>query len=420
VRALLFIAGRQLWDRRGLFGIAVAGVVLGVTSLIALTGIMRGMQVRFLATILEVSPHVIVLDTTLGQPRPIVDRLLDPTASRGPSLTRIIRPRDTTRQRRIDRPTETTHAIAQLEGVTAVAAVVIGSAVVSAGTKELPVELRGIDAVAQDRVTPLRAKLVAGSLVEFAGSGDGVLVGRALADLLGVGLGDSLGCGSASGAQARLRVVGVFETGVLVLDKTRIYVPTRLAQTILGHGDTIDRLELRLTDPARAPEVTTRIEALFGYDAEAWQETNASMLSVFTQQNMITGMIIGAVLVVGGFGILAIQIMIVLEKRRDIALLKSVGYTAGDVLTIFLVEGGVVAVIGAAIGAGAGHLALLAASQMTTTGMGGTRASGFAIWEAPILYVLAVTFAVAIGLLASLVPAWRAARVEPIDVLRGT
>jgi lipoprotein-releasing system permease protein len=417
MRAQLFIAWRQLWHRKLLNSIAVLGVMLGVLALISITGIMRGFQTRFLDTILQISPHVVVLDTELGEKRPVIDLLLGDS----PSATRILHQTPTDRQRRIARPTESARALSRLEGVEAVALLVVGNAVASAGSKELPVELRGIDPAVQDRVTPLRDKVVAGALEELGGAVDGAVIGGELAEQLGVAVGDTIACASARGERARLRIVAIFETGVQSLDKGRLYVTTRQAQTILGRGDVIDRIELRLADPERAPAVTARIEALFGYDAESWQETNSSMLDVFAQQNVITRIIIGAVLLVGGFGILSIQIMIVLEKRRDIALLKSVGYSSRDVLAIFLTEGAVVAFLGAALGAGASRILLdLLRGLRSASGFGYTKPSTFAIYERPSVYALAFVFAVVVGLLASLVPAWRASRVEPVDVLRGS
>jgi lipoprotein-releasing system permease protein len=417
VTALLFIAWRQLWHRKLLNGIAVLGVMLGVLTLIAITGIMRGFQTRFLDTILELSPHVVVFDTELGEPRPIVDQLLG-----GTGATRVVRQTSPDRQRRIERPSETARTIASFAGVVAVAPLVVGSAVASAGSKEMPVELRGIEPAVQDQVTPLRDHIVAGSLDDLGGAVNGAVIGIQLAEELGVNVGDNLVCSSGRGEAIVLRVVAVFDTGIATLDRGRIYTPTRLAQDILDRGDVIDRLEIRLADPALAPAMTARLEALFGRDAESWQETNASMLDVFAQQNTITRLIIAAVMLVGGFGILSIQIMVVLEKRRDIALLKSVGYSSRDVLAIFLTEGAVVAVLGAALGSGFGHVLLAALRQLPAAsgGLGYTRPSTFAIYERPLVYVIAIAFAVLVGVLASLVPAWRASRVEPVDVLRGS
>ena len=297
MRAELFIAWRQLWHRKLLNGIAVLGVTLGVLTLIAITGIMRGFQTKFLDTVLQISPHVVMFDTSLGQPAPVVDQLLGGDRR----ATRIVRQTSTDRQRRIARPGETVAAIRALPGVIAAAPLVVGSAVASAGSKTLPVELRGIDPAVQDAVTPLRRFVVAGGFAELGGAVDGAMIGYQLAAQLGVGVGDSLGCVAGQGERFNLRVVALFDTGVAGLDKGRVYVPTRLAQTILGRPDVIDRIELRLVDPDRAPGTSAQLEALFGYDAESWQETNASMLGVFDQQNLITGLIIGAVLVVGGF-----------------------------------------------------------------------------------------------------------------------
>jgi lipoprotein-releasing system permease protein len=312
-------------------------------------------------------------------------------------------------------------AILGLPGVVGVAPLVVGSAVASAGAKEQPIELRGIEPALQARVTPLADSVVTGSLGDLGGAVDGALIGAGLAAELRLAVGDNLTVASGRGQRVILRVVATFETGVAAIDKGRVYVPARLAQTALGRGDTIDRLEVRLRNPDDAPALSARLERLLGYDAESWQETNASILGVFKQQNMITGLIIGAVLLVGGFGILSIQVMVVLEKRKDIALLKSVGYSSRTVLSIFLLQGAAVSVLGAALGSGLGHLLLsFMRTLRSASGLGYSKPSTFAIYERPLVYVLAFSFAVAIGLLASFLPAWRASRVEPVDVLRGS
>ncbi len=415
MKALLFIATRQLWDRKLLNGIAVLGVVLGVLTLVGITGIMHGFQNRFLDTILKISPHVVVLDQKLGRPESIVSRLLGT-----PIVAAVSHQTNTDRQLRIVRPEETLGAIRGLSGVEAASGVVVGNAVVSVGVKAMPVEVRGVDPAVQDRVTPLRVNLVAGDMRALSGSVDSAMIGQALGDLLGVKIGDSIDCIAARGDRTTLRVVAFFETRITMIDKARVYTSQRVAQSLLGRGDAIDRIEIKLLDPEGAPEVAERLERIFGYDAESWQETNASILGVFAQQNTITGMMIGAVLAVGGFGILAIQIMIVLEKRKDIALLKAVGYSARDVLAIFLFEGSTIAVLGALIGSIAGHYLLEALRHVRAAGMAYVRPENFAIHETFSMYVSAVAFAVLVGVLASLVPAWRASRVEPVDVLRGT
>ena len=159
----------------------------------------------------------------------------------------------------------------------------------------------------------------------LAVASDGIAVGSGVAQDLGLHVGDVVHAAAPGGTPLDLKVVAVFEAEIPPVDKMRAYVMLRNLQTLLGKPEIIGRIEIRLRDPELAVQVTERIERVFGYDAESWQETNANFLGLFAMQDMILRFVIGAILLVGGFGILAIQIMIVLQKQRDIAILRSVG-----------------------------------------------------------------------------------------------
>lgn len=188
---------------------------------------------------------------------------------------------------------------------------------------------------------------------------------------------------------------------------------------MLGKPDVVGRIDVRLTDADRAPEVAERVERLFGYDAESWQETNANFLSLFVMQNTIISFVVGAILMVGGFGILAIQIMIVLQKTRDIAILRSVGFTRRDILGAFLLQGMIIALVGAAIGEIGGHYLIGFLGTLKTKQEGLVKSETFLVYEDPKFYVYGFVFALVVGVVASLIPAWRGSKVEPVDVLRG-
>jgi lipoprotein-releasing system permease protein len=129
--------------------------------------------------------------------------------------------------------------------------------------------------------------------------------------------------------------------------------------------------------------------------------------------------VVGAILSVGGFGILAIQIMIVLQKTRDIAILRSVGFRRGDVLSAFLVQGAIIALVGAAVGDVVGHYVIVALSHLKTHQEGLVKSETFLVFDDPRFYWYGAGFALVVGLVASIIPALRASRVEPVDVLRG-
>jgi lipoprotein-releasing system permease protein len=413
-RVVLFIALRQLWERKGLNGIAVLGVMLGVLTLIAINGIMQGFQQKFLNNIIKISPHVTLYDKQLRPAPSILARFEGNFVAAD-----VAHETPSDRQLRINRPDEIVRALEKMEGVVGAAGALTGSAVLAFGAKQYPVDLRGIDPPRQDRVTPIAAYVIQGNFRGLDGTPDGILLGSGVATRMGAKLGDVVTCGSASTTPLALKVVGIYEAGIPPVDNTRVYVHLRTAQALLAKPDIVGRIDIKLADPDASVAFTAHLEQMLGYDAESWQEANQNFLSVFKQQNTIISFVVGAILAVGGFGILAIQIMIVLQKTRDIAILRSVGFRRRDILVAFLLQGGIIAALGAGLGDGVGHLVLMGLSRLKNKQEALVKSEYFLIHDDPRMYLYGLAFALIVGFLASLIPAWRGSRVEPVDVLRG-
>jgi lipoprotein-releasing system permease protein len=413
-RVVLFIAMRQLWDRKLLNSIAVLGVTLGVLVLIGVNGIMQGFQQKFLSNILKISPHITIFDKQLRPAAPLLARY-----ENGFVAARVSHESPSDRQLRISRPAEIVRALEGMDGVVGASGSLVGSAVIAFGSKQYPVDVRGIDPPRQDRVTPITGYVLSGSYRALGAGADGILLGSGVASRIGAKLDDVVSCGSAVGQQLSLKVVGIYESGIPPVDNSRVYVTLRTAQTLLGKPDIVGRIDLKLRDPDSASRMATALESSLGYDAESWQESNANFLSLFAQQNVIIRFVVGAILCVGGFGILAIQIMIVLQKTRDIAILRSVGFRRRDILIAFLLQGALIALAGAAIGNLGGHYLLVTLSKLKTNTEGLVKSEYFLVYDDPQMYGYGALFALVVGLAASLIPAWRGSRVEPVDVLRG-
>ena len=411
---VLFVSLRQLWERKGLNGIAVLGVTLGVLTLIAINGIMQGFQVKFLVNITKISPHVIIHDKNLRPAPSILAQYSDDFV-----VTAVSHETPSDRQLRINRPYEIVRGVERMDGVVAAAASLAGSAVLAVGSKQYPVDLRGIDPAKQDKVTPIAQFVDRGSYRALSASADSMVIGSGVAKELGVKVGDVVRCGAALGPTMNLKVVGIFDAALPPVDNRRVYVTTRTAQILLGKPDIIGQIEIKLSNPDVATQVRERLERSLGYDAESWQEQNANFLALFKQQNMIISFVVGAILAVGGFGILAIQIMIVLQKTRDIAILRSVGFRRNDILAAFLLQGAIIASIGAVIGSVAGHYLVVFLGTLKIHQEGLVKSETFLVYEDPVFYFYGVGFALFVGIIASLIPALRAARVESVDVLRG-
>src|SRR5262245_26375795 len=201
MRVVLFLALRQLWARKRLNGIAVAGVTLGVATLVGMSGIMLGFRQKFLHNMLRISPHVTVYDRQLRPEAPLIARA-EPVLV----ATEVAHQVPSDRELRIERPTELARAVERLDGVVAAAPSLGGSAVVSFGSKELPVDVRGIEPRAEERVAPVSPYLVAGRWSAFVAATDGILIGSGVAARIGAHAGDVVRLGSPRGAPQSFKV----------------------------------------------------------------------------------------------------------------------------------------------------------------------------------------------------------------------
>jgi lipoprotein-releasing system permease protein len=413
VRVIVFVALRQLWARRGLNAIAVGGVALGVLVLVSMTAIMAGFQREFTDNILRAADHVVIHDRKLASDLPLLSSWLP-----GPLLGHVRHEPPSDRPQRIVRPADTLRMIRALPEVTAACGQLNGQAVVSFGQRSQGASIHGIQA---DEVAcaPIAGYVREGAWAQFVAGRDGILFGSLFAEKLGVRLGDRVTVVAPDGGSTTLKVAGIFEVGVAALDRAWLFVPLAAAQGIFGQPSAISNIGVRTADPDGAEALAERLEHLTGYDAESWQELNAATLSVFGVQNTVVGFQIGAILVVGGFGILAIQIMIVIQKTRDIAILRSVGFRRRDILSIFLMQGAAVAALGAALGDLLGWRFIAYLDSKYDPSLGYKAVAQLRVEADPRAYLWGALFALIIGMLASMIPAWRGGRVEPVDVLRG-
>lgn len=413
MRLALELALAQLLRRRRQGVVSILGVALGVGFFIAMAAMMQGFQRDFVARVIDVQPHVVVKDEHRRRPAQAAELAAGPrTAVELRGEKPVDEPRGIRGARAI------AAALADMPGV-AVAPNLAGQVFLRYGTREVAATLTGIDPAAERRVGNLERDLVDGSLDALHAVANGLVLGEALARKLGARAGTTLSLSGTQGVVLKARVVGVFRTGITSLDTSVAYALLAKAQVVLERPNVVNQLRLRLADPEGARDFALRVEERFGYRSESWQEANANVLGIFVIQRAIMYSTIGAILVVAGFGIFNVVSTVAWEKARDIAILKSIGFRERDILAVFLLQGLLVGVAGMVLGWLLGFLIVAFMGSLRFEIEGFVRLQGFVLHRTPLHYAASGAFALATSALAAWIPARRAARMDPVDILRG-
>ncbi|MCZ0964494.1 ABC transporter permease [Paracoccus benzoatiresistens] len=410
MKLLLMLAFAHIRGRLRQMTVAGLGVALGVGFSIAMAALMQGSQQDFVRQLVDAMPHVEVLDE-LRRPAPQpAEQVFAAAEFFG------LRPVDD--QRGIRNPAAVEAALRTwVPGQIAPALRI--QAVARFSGREAGVVLYGVLPRQEAQVSSIARDFVVGSFSELAAGGNNVIMGRALADKLGAALGSSVSLVTGSGQARDFRIVGLFHTGARSRDEGEVYVALKGAQTLSGRPNAINTIRIRLDDPARSQEVAARAEIQIGQKAVSWEEANQAVLEALTIRNVIMYTVVAAIMLVAGFGIFNIVSTITHEKARDIAILKSLGFPEADMRRLFLLEGLVIGAVGSLLGwiTGYGLCLVLVSIPIKLEELGGATRLPLA-WSL-LHYVLATGFALMAAGIAGYLPARRAARLNPVDIIRG-
>ena len=392
--------------------VAIAGVATGVGFAIAMAALMEGSQRDFIETLVDATPHIVIKDDYRRAPLQPVERRY----GAGAVALSGVQPKEELRGIRNAKA-----RVAELTGRDGmkVAPILRGQVVMRFGGKDVAASLVGIEPARERLVSNLETDLVAGALEALDRAANGVILGTGLADRLGAALGDTLIVTSPAGTLLRMKVVGLFRSGVVALDNSESYALLKKVQVLQNRPNVVNQIRMRLADSTAARRVALRIEARIGYRTESWEEVNEGILEVLVIRNTIMYTVVGAILLVASFGIFSVISTITHEKSRDIAILKSLGFRARDIRRMFLIESLTLACIGSGLGwaLGYGLTRLLGSIEIEVKGL--TELTSLPIYISPLHYAIAAGFALTAAGIAGYLPARRAAALDPVDIIRG-
>ena len=404
------VAFRYLRARRqeGLVSVIAAfsliGIFLGVATLIIVMSVMNGFREELLTRILGLNGHM----TTYAFEDGFTD--FDTLAGR----------------------------IQAVDGIVTVSPIVTGQVIAAANGRATFGQVRGVREAHLEARPLLMENVVGGTLDDFA-AGEGVVIGNRMARKLGVGVGDSItllspeGRTTLMGSVPRSRayaVAATFDIGMFEYDSTFVFMPLDLAQIYFRKKGAVTAIEMTVADPERIREVESAVKQVVGSQGWIvdWRRANAQFVNALQVERNVMFVILTLIVVVAAFNIIAGLIMVVKDKGRDIAILRTMGATRGQILRIFFMNGAAIGVAGTMLGVGGG---IAFAANIDSIRVWLESLTDTALFPAEIRFLsqlpsrtdpteVVIVAAMAIGLsfLATIYPAWRAARLDPVEALR--
>ncbi len=431
----VFIGLRYLKARRRQRGIAlttlisISGVTVGVAALIATLAVMTGFKEELRDKILGTNSHIVVSDRTRE------------------GLTHYPALIDTVRQ---------------VPRVVAATPFIFRQVLLSSPAGAFGVALRGIDPAREGQVTEISKNMVHGKLddlerrqhemtqpdragitpsessihPEAPDGSPGIVIGVALAERLETFVGDPINIISPVGKMdgsgqtipsmgftpkiRKFRVVGLFDSGMYEYDSALAYISIREAQKFFNLGDEVSGIEIKIDDIFAAPDVAKTIEHELGfpYHARDWLEMNRNLFSALQLEKIVMFIILVLIILVASFNIVSTLTMTVLEKHREIAILKAMGASRQSIMRIFMMEGVLIGGVGVVLGAPLGLLICSLLSKFYTLPTDVYYINHLPIKALPQDLILVSVSAIFIGFLATLYPSWQAAKLDPAEALR--
>ncbi|HBR18436.1 MAG: ABC transporter permease [Deltaproteobacteria bacterium RIFCSPLOWO2_12_FULL_43_16] len=395
--------------------ISILGVMVGVTALIIVLSVMTGFEEDLRDKILGVNAHLVVMEFGKG----------------------------------IKDYNHVAEKAKKVEGVIGTTPFIYNQAMLSTENGVVGVAVRGLDINTVGDVIALPKKITSGSLDGLRASLQnkyttgsplpGIIIGKELSKNLGIAVGEEVNVISPSGTMtpagpvpriARFQVAGIFEFGMYEYDSSMAFISLESAKRFFRMGDTVSGVEIRVKDIYQAEKIGRNIQKELNgfYYVRTWMDMNKNLFAALKLEKVAMFIILVLIVIVAAMNIISTLIMVVMEKGKDIAILKSMGATAGDILRIFMIEGLVIGLTGTVTGVILGVITALNLEKVVGFI---EKLFGFKVLRPDVYYIdklpskvdpymvaaIAIV-AIIISFLATIYPSWRASKLEPVEALR--
>lgn len=399
----LFVALRYLRDQKVQTGLILCGTGVGVGVIVFLSALITGLQQS-------------IIERTLGSQAQVIVRPVEEVprvhATDGDALAALTVERPPQRVRTIEGWREIEALVGRNSVVTGVAPTITGPAIALRGQGSIALSVRGIELESYQTIVDVESRLVEG---RFDLAGFQVVVGTELARTLGTGLGGRVRIQTAGDRGGVYTISGIFDYNSRTLNESLVFVSLRGAQTLFGIAGGVSALEVKGGDIFEADGLAAWIRDRTGLLAESWMEQNGDLLVGLRSQSMSSVMIQVFVILAVALGIASVLAVSVVQKAREIGILRATGTRSKSVTRIFLIQGAILGGLGSLLGIALGVFLALFFANLARNPDG---SSTFPIALTPLLFVRSAAVAIIVGLFAAVIPARDASRMDPADAIR--
>lgn len=414
----LNIAWVHLRERKRQTFLTALGVAVGSAMLVTTMSVANGSSSNVVSKVIDTAPHVLVSAERIS---PLVpDNILGYTSRR----VSVVDNHVTVEAREVIKNyPDVIERVSRLADVRGVSPFVTARVIARNKSSFTACVAKGVEPSLEADIAGLKKNLIGkNALEELAWTADGIIMGNLLASKLNVGYRDRIVLVTRTGEQFPVTVVGMFSSGFNAKDELEAYVNLSFAQRMEGvASNAATGIGLRTANVKRAGEVAETVGRLTGYRSESWDESNRNVIDFYNRNALITLVLVGFVFVVAGLGVSSVMTTVVLQKVRDIAILRSMGVQRWNITLIFMLEGLMIGTLGVLTGSPVGHAIchFISLIRFEASTAGVLRSDRINIAEQPEFHLLVILFGILVAVLSSITPARKATRYMPVSILRG-
>jgi lipoprotein-releasing system permease protein len=388
--------------------VAALGVMIGISIYLFMNSLSAGFSSYSTGEIFKNSAHIKIYSE---------DKISEPLieSAKGQQLHLLVNPQILSESKKIINPEGLIQKIKKQPFVTNAIAQVNVEVFYNNGKSQLRGTANGVDIMDADAMFNIESYMIAGKLKDLQGSLNSIIIGKGIAENLNLNIGDNIIVASSLGVNKTLKIRGIFSTGNSFTDKSKSYINTNTAQQFLRESNSyVTTIYVNTKNSDQAIYYASLLQPITPYKTEAWQITNADLLSGDNVRSTLMGSISISILIVAAFGIYNILNMTVMQKMNDIAILKAIGFSGKDVIYIFVTEAMVMGFIGAVAGLFFGAILIYMMSHIYM----GPPVGYFPIYFNAKIFSYSFLLGLFVTFIAGYVPARKASHIDPVEIFR--